>query len=143
RSGTRAMPTASSRWRWRTRRVPTPAGITCGAAGPGTPWPWDEQTPRSGPERGGAPWRTIAGCRARRRTAFADTVAGRRAVISTDGGRLRLREPKRGPQTKKGRRRYTGAWREPKVLIVYVVDAEGKQEPCFAPFIDAMLQGPD
>jgi len=77
------------------------------------------------------------------RTAFADTVAGRRVVISSDGGRLRLRETKRGPQTKKGRRRYTGAWREPKVLIVYVVDAEGKQESHFAPFIDATLQGPD
>ena len=77
------------------------------------------------------------------RTAFADTVAGRRVVISSDGGRLRLRETKRGAQTKKGRRRYTGAWREPKVLIVYVVDAEGKQEPRFAPFIDATLQGPD
>jgi hypothetical protein len=51
------------------------------------------------------------------RTTFADTVAGRRVVISSDGGRLRLREPKRGPKTKKGRRRYTGAWREPKVLI--------------------------
>ena len=76
-------------------------------------------------------------------TAFEDTVAGRRVVISSDGGRLRLRETKRGPQTKKGRRRYTGAWREPKVLIVYVVDAEGKQESHFAPFIDATLKGPD
>src|SRR5215470_15944521 len=55
---------------------------------------------------------------------FEDTVAGRRVVISSDGGRLRLREPKRGLKTKKGRQRYTGAWREPKVLIVYVVDAE-------------------
>jgi len=76
-------------------------------------------------------------------TMFEETVAGRRVVISSDGGRLRLREPKRGPKTKKGRRRYTGAWREPKVLIVYVVDAEGKQESCFAPFLDATLQGPD
>ena len=77
------------------------------------------------------------------RTAFEDTVVGRRVVISSDGGRLRLRETKRGPKTKKGRRRYTGAWREPKVLIVYVVDAEGKQESRFAPFIDATLKGPD
>src|SRR5215468_5365780 len=76
-------------------------------------------------------------------TTFEETVTGRRVVISSDGGRLRLREPKRGPQTKKGRRRFTGAWREPKVLIVYVVDAEGKQESRFAPFIDATLQGPD
>jgi hypothetical protein len=75
--------------------------------------------------------------------AFEDSVAGRRVVISSDGGRIRLREIKRGPKTTKGRRRYTGAWREPKVLIVYVVDAEGKREASFAPFIDATLKGPD
>lgn len=77
------------------------------------------------------------------RTGFEDSVAGRRVVISSDGGRIRLRETKRGPKTKKGRRRYTGAWREPKVLIVYMVDTEGKREARFAPFIDATLKGPD
>lgn len=76
-------------------------------------------------------------------TEWDDTVAGRRVVISTDGGRIRLRETKRGPKTKKGRRRYTGAWREPKVLIIYVIDAEGKREASFAPMIDATLKGPD
>lgn len=76
-------------------------------------------------------------------TAFEDSVAGRRVVSSSDGGRIRLRENKRGPKTNKGRRRYTGAWREPKVLIVYVVDAEGKREARFAPVIDATLKGPD
>jgi hypothetical protein len=76
-------------------------------------------------------------------TEFDDTVSGRRVVISTDGGRIRLRETKRGPKTKKGRRRYTGAWREPKVLIIYVVDADGKREASFAPLIDATLKGPD
>ena len=76
-------------------------------------------------------------------TTFEDTVAGRRVVISSDGGRIRLREAKRGPKTTKGRRRSTGAWREPKVLIIYVVDAEGKREASFAPVIDATLKGPD
>ena len=76
-------------------------------------------------------------------TTFEDTVAGRRVVISSDGGRIRLREAKRGPKTKQGRRRSTGAWREPKVLIMYVVDAEGKREASFAPVIDATLKGPD
>jgi hypothetical protein len=76
-------------------------------------------------------------------TPFEDRVAGRRVVISSDGGRIRLRESKRGPKTKKGRRRYTGAWREPKVLIIYVVDAEGQRESSFAPVIDATLKGPE
>jgi hypothetical protein len=72
-----------------------------------------------------------------------DSVAGRRVVVSGDGGRVRLREPKRGPRTKKGRRRYHAAWREPKLLIVYVVDAQGKLEKSFAPVIDGTLRGPD
>lgn len=77
------------------------------------------------------------------RTTFEDTVAHRRVVISSDGGRLRLRETKRGPKTKKGARRYTGAWREPKVLIVYVVNEEGKRDASFVPVMDATLKGPD
>jgi hypothetical protein len=38
-------------------------------------------------------------------TSFEGPVAGRRVVIASDGGRLRLREKKRGPKTKKGRTR--------------------------------------
>ncbi len=71
-----------------------------------------------------------------------ETVAGRRVVISGDGGRVRLREPKRGRKTEKGRQRYRGAWREPKLFIVYVVDEQGKLEKSFAPLIDATLRGP-
>ena len=76
-------------------------------------------------------------------TAFEASVAGRRVVISSDGGRLRLRETTRGPKTKTGRRRSTGAWREPKVLSMEVVDAEGKREASFAPVLDATLKGPE
>jgi len=73
----------------------------------------------------------------------ADNLQGRRVVISTDGGRTRLREKKRGPRTAKGRTRYHGSWREPKLLIIYVVDAYGKQEKSFNPFIDGGFNGPD
>src|SRR2546422_11412319 len=66
-------------------------------------------------------------------TAFEDTVAGRRGVISSDGGRMRLREIKRGPKTTKGRRRYTGAWREAQGLIVYGGGGERGREGRFAP----------
>jgi hypothetical protein len=71
-----------------------------------------------------------------------DTVQGRR-VVSADGGCLRLRENQGGAKTKKGRTRYRGAWREPKLLIIYGVDARGKPEKRFAPLIDGHLQGPE
>jgi hypothetical protein len=62
-----------------------------------------------------------------------DLVQERRVAVSADGGRLRLRENKRGAKTKKGWTRYRGAWREPKLLIIYGVDAHGKLEKSFAP----------
>jgi len=70
-------------------------------------------------------------------------VAGRRVVSSSDGGRMRLRETKGGPQPTKGRQRSTGAGRDPQGLIMYVVDAEGKREASLAPVRDATLKGPD
>ena len=72
-----------------------------------------------------------------------ESLQGRKVVVSMDGGRVRLRENKRGPKTKKGRTRYKGSWREPKLLIIYVVDANGKLERSFSPFIDGCIKGPD
>src|SRR5512135_3184436 len=50
---------------------------------------------------------------------WGESGAGRRVVLSTDGGRIRIRRTKRGPKTAKGRNRYRTDWREPKVLIIY------------------------
>jgi hypothetical protein len=72
-----------------------------------------------------------------------DASTGRRIVACADGGRMRLRENKRGRKTKKGRTRYKGAWREPKLFIIYVVDADGKKMKTSAPLIDGTLYGPD
>jgi len=74
---------------------------------------------------------------------FGETADGRRVVISTDGGRIRIRQSKRGPKTKKGRNRYSTQWREPKLLIIYVVNEEGRMERKFCPFIDGTMKGPD
>ena len=74
---------------------------------------------------------------------FADTLGTRSVVVSMDGGRIRLKEKKRGRKTAKGRSRYKGAWREPKLFIIYVVNAEGKIERSFMPVMDASLAGPD
>lgn len=72
-----------------------------------------------------------------------ETIAGRRVVVSADGGRIRLREKKPGKKTKKGRKHYKGAWREPKLFIIYVVDEEGNQSASFKPIIDGLIQGPN
>ena len=74
---------------------------------------------------------------------FDENVAGRRVIVSMDGGRIRLKEKKRGRKTAQGRSRYKGAWREPKLFIIYVVDAEGKLERSFMPVMDANIRGPD
>lgn len=70
-------------------------------------------------------------------------LRGKRVVVSTDGGRVRIRTNKRGKRTKKGRRRYRTDWREPKLLAIYVVDEQGKIEREFTPVLDGTLQGPD
>jgi len=73
----------------------------------------------------------------------AQDVAGRRIVVSTDGGRVRIRKNKRSRKTKKGRNRYRTDWREPKLLIIYVVDEQGRMDRQINPFIDGTLGGPD
>jgi hypothetical protein len=74
---------------------------------------------------------------------WGETVAGRRVVVSTDGGRIRIRTTKRGPKTAKGRNRYRTDWREPKLLIIYVVDEKGQMDRKFLTVIDGTLGGPD
>ena len=74
---------------------------------------------------------------------FPDNLNGRRVVVSTDGGRIRIRKNKRGPKTPKGRKRYRTDWREPKLLIIYGVDENRRSDRLFSPVIEATLKGPD
>ena len=74
---------------------------------------------------------------------IAASLQGKRVVVSTDGGRVRIRTNKRGKRTKKGRRRYRTDWREPKLLAIYVVDEQGRIEREFTPVLDGTLKGPD
>ena len=71
------------------------------------------------------------------------SLQGKCVVISTDGGRIRIRTDKKGKKTKKGRRRYRTDWREPKLLAIYVVNEEGKIDRSFTPVLDGTLKGPD
>jgi hypothetical protein len=68
----------------------------------------------------------------------AGNVSGRRIVVSLDGGRVRLRERRRG-KTKKGRKRFSPKWREPRLFIIYAVDEEGRMADDFPPVIDGTL----
>jgi hypothetical protein len=94
----------------------------------------------------GIAYRFAARARAVQRAGRLDwggSVSGRRVVISTDGGRLRIRATKRGPKTAKGRNRYRTDWREPKLLMIYVLDDEGKMDREFLAVIDGTLRGPE
>jgi hypothetical protein len=72
-----------------------------------------------------------------------ESVAGRRVVVSTDGGRLRIRAIKRGRKTAKGRNRYRTDWREPKLLMIYVLNEERKMDQEFLAVLDGTLDGPN
>src|SRR5512142_3094002 len=74
---------------------------------------------------------------------WGETVAGRRVVVSTDGGRIRIRTTNRGPKTAQGRNRYRTDRREPKLLIISVVDEDGQKDRELLAVIDGTLGGPD
>lgn len=74
---------------------------------------------------------------------FPDDFSGRIVAASTDGGRIRIRKTKRGRKTKKGRNRYSTDWREPKLIIIYVIGENGEKERNVLPIMDATLKGPD
>lgn len=71
------------------------------------------------------------------------TTPGRRIVISTDGGRIRIRTNKRGKRTAKGRQRFHADWREPCLLHIGCYRADGTLDPDVSPIIDGTLDGPD
>ncbi|EKD73583.1 MAG: hypothetical protein ACD_45C00255G0001 [uncultured bacterium] len=55
----------------------------------------------------------------------------------------KTRANKRGKKTKKNRSRYKTDWREPKLILVYVVDKNGEKDRKIQPIMDASLDGSD
>ena len=74
---------------------------------------------------------------------FPETLRGCKVVVSIDGGRLRIRKNRKGRRTKKGRMRYHTDWREPKLLTIYIVGPNGRQQRGSRPWMDATMKGPD
>lgn len=73
----------------------------------------------------------------------AEDLKNRRVVLSSDGGRLHIRTAKKGCRTKKKRSRYRTDWQEPKLLIIYVVNDDGRVDSKILPLIDGTLKGTD
>jgi hypothetical protein len=72
-----------------------------------------------------------------------ETLAGRRVVLSLDGGRRRIRNNQRGRKTAKRRHRYTTDWREPKLMVISVVNEQGHADRRVCPWLDGTWQGPE
>jgi len=70
-------------------------------------------------------------------------LVGKRVAVAIDGGRVRIRERKKGKKSKKGYPRYIGAWREPKLFIIYQLDESGKINKAMPRVVDGSLLGPD
>ena len=78
---------------------------------------------------------------ARRTPVAADgPLAGLRVRVSIDGGRVRTRSPHPGRRTKKGRHRFDTPWREPRVLLIDVLDRNGRADPLRRPLYDTLLE---
>ncbi len=78
------------------------------------------------------------------RQALESNSQGKRLVIGTDGGRLRTRtENRAGRRRRSGRRGFTGTWREPKILVVYEVDEQGRKLARGLLWYDATLEDAD
>ena len=70
-------------------------------------------------------------------------IQGRKIVVSVDGGRIRIRENKKGPKTVRNRTRYSTEWREPKLLCVYFLDENGDVDRSIPPILDGTMRHVD
>lgn len=70
-------------------------------------------------------------------------LAGKRVRGGVDGGRVRTRRNRKGRKTKKGRHRFTTPWREPRVLVIDILDENGKPESLRFPLYDALIKNAD
>jgi len=67
-------------------------------------------------------------------------LAGKRVVVSLDGGRLRIKDGTKRPD---GDRKYNAPWREPKLLSIYAVDDSGKRDKAVNTLIDGTMGDAD
>lgn len=72
------------------------------------------------------------------------SVQGRRVVFLMDGGRTRVRCPRSGRKKANGYRDFEAPWVEPRQLVIYVLDEQGKLDRSWGKIADAQIaQAPD
>lgn len=74
-------------------------------------------------------------------------LRGKQVGVAVDGGRVRtrivVRKQKGKGKGKQRRRKFRVQWREPKLLIIFEMDARGRLKRGTRPWIDGTFQGPD
>jgi hypothetical protein len=66
-------------------------------------------------------------------------LAGKRVRVSLDGGRVRLRRTHRGRMTAKGRHGFSTPWREPRLLVIDILDDQGRPDRLRLPLYDGLI----
>jgi hypothetical protein len=66
-------------------------------------------------------------------------LAGKRVRVSLDGGRVRTRRTRRGRKTAKGRHGFAAPWREPRVLVIDILDEHGQPDRLRLPLYDVLI----
>ena len=66
-------------------------------------------------------------------------LTGHRVRVSLDGGRVRTRQCWPGRKTEKGRHRFDTPWREPRVLVIDLLDEKGRADPLRLPLYDVLI----
>jgi hypothetical protein len=68
---------------------------------------------------------------------------GKRLAVAMDGGRILIRTDRRGRKTAKGYHTYAADWREPKLFIIYELDAGGRKKRKGLERCDGTIGGPE